>query len=105
MTKAVSILAPTTFGIYLFQDSDYFRKYIVAKQYAGYALKNPFIMVGLILLTGLVQFLIGFLIDKSRIILFNAAKMKQISNQIGSTIDDTVNKSIKWAEEYLKKDN
>lgn len=99
--KMISILAPTTFGIYLFQDSDYFRNIIVAKRYCEYAHRNPLIMVGLILLTGLSQFVLGFLIDKCRNGLFNVIKIKKISNRIGDVIDTMVNKANKWAGTHL----
>lgn len=101
MTKVISILAPTAFGIYLFQDSNYFRKYIVAGQYAGYALNNALIMVGLILLTGLIQFMIGFVIDKCRGALFNAIRIRKLSNRVGSIIDTRVDKTVKWIEKVL----
>ncbi len=101
MTKPISVLAPTTFGIYLFQDSDYFRKYIVAKQYAGYALKSPLAMIGSILFTGLVQFMMGFVIDKFRYFLFDAIKIKKLSEYLGGICDDAVKKIIQWTEKQL----
>ncbi len=101
MTKLIAIMAPTVFGIYLFQDSDYFRAYIVSGSYAGYARKTPLMMVGLILLTSLIQFLMGFVIDKCRAVLFNAIKIKNLSNRIGDVFDDGVNRTIKFVEERL----
>ena len=58
-------------------------------------------MVGLILLTGLSQFVLGFLIDKCRNGLFNVIKIKKISNRIGDVIDTMVNKANKWAGAHL----
>lgn len=99
MTKIISIIAPTTFGIYLFQDSDYFRKYIVAKRYVGYALNGPLIMIGFVFLTSLTHFLIGYLVDTIRNVLFGTIKLKTMSDRIGNTLDIVVNRLIKWLEE------
>ena len=101
MTKLITFLAPTAFGIYLFQDSNYFRKYIVAGQYVRYAHNNPLIMVSLILLTGLIQFLIGFIIDKCRGVLFNTIRIRKLSTRVGNIIDTTVDKTIVWTENRL----
>ena len=105
MTRLISIMVPTAFGIYLFQDSNYFRKYIVSGQYTGYAFRNPLEMVSLIILTGVVQFLISFIIDKCRCSLFKALRIKKISNLVGDVIDNTVNKTSQWIDRYLNADN
>ena len=99
--KLITLIAPTTFGIYLFQDSNYFREYIVAGRYAPYALKNPMIMVGLILLTGLVQFFIGFLADKCRILLFNLLGIKGLAERIGTFVDSEIAKTITRLETII----
>ena len=101
MTKLISITAQATFGIYLFQDSDYFRKYIVARHYTGYALKNPLIMVSFILLTGLVQFSMGLLVDKCRSFMFGAIHTKRLSDRVGGIIDGKVSTATKWLEKQL----
>ncbi len=99
--KLISFIAPTAFGIYLFQDSNYFREYIVAGRYVPYAFKNPLIMVGLILLAGLIQFIIGLLIDKCRIVLFNMLGIKKLSNRIGTLVDSIIVSIITRLEKLI----
>ena len=97
----VSFAAPATFGVYLFQDSDYLRKYFITGRYAPLAFENPVTLIALILGIGFIQFLIGLIIDKGRSVLFDAIRINGLANQIGKLIDNILYKSNLFAEKYL----
>ena len=86
-SKLVKTIAPLTFGIYLFHDNDYFRKYFMLDKFAFVNNYNIFVCILLIIVISLVIFVVSMIVEYIRNQLFRLLKIDSLIDKIASKID------------------
>lgn len=80
--KAVAFFAPAAFGVYLIHEEPLIRDTLMVGRFAGYLQLSPPGMVLSVLGTAFAIWLICSLIDRARLMLFSALKIRQLSDAI-----------------------
>lgn len=78
LTKVIKFFAPVSFGVYLFHEEPLIRDNFIINNFIGYLSLNPFIMVLAVLGTAIFIWLIGSLVDRIRLSIFNFLKVKEL---------------------------
>ena len=93
--RFVKVVAPLTFGIYLFQNNriiwDYLKNlFVFVKDY------NLLIVFVLVLLLALMVFAVGGVVDYLRVLLFKFLKMDKISSWISGKLLNVLGLIVRW---------
>lgn len=75
--KPIAIFSPAAFGVYLIHKQEYVAGFFIRGKFAHYLELNVFAMVGAVLLTAVVIFVVCILIDLVRCKVFKLLKIKQ----------------------------
>lgn len=78
LTKIIGFFAPLSFSVYLIHDEALIRAKFITDSFKGYASLNPVLMVLSIIGTALAIWLICSLIDKIRLLIFDALRIKKL---------------------------
>lgn len=80
--KFIKFFAPVSFGVYLLHEEPLIVDNFIKNAFVGYLSLNPILMILAVLGTALLIWLVGSLVDKLRILLFELLKVKNISKKI-----------------------
>lgn len=80
--KWVSVIAPATFGIYLFHVEPLFVRYFLTDKFAFIGKMSPFLIFPTVIGIAFCIFAVGVLTDKIRVIIFTILKIDIISKKI-----------------------
>lgn len=84
--KIISFFAPLSFGVYLIHDEYLIREKFIVDTFSVYASLNPVFMVLAVIGTALAIWFVCSLIDKIRLMIFNALKIKDFCVWIENSI-------------------
>lgn len=90
--KPIAFLAPVTFGVYIIHSHPIIWDEFMANRFVGYVNLHPIILVGAVLLTALVIFLICSFIDYVRIKVFNVLHVFYFCKNMDDKITAAVKK-------------
>lgn len=91
----IRFFAPLSFSVYLIHDEMLIREKLITDSFIGYASMNPLLMFLSIIGTALAIWLVCSLIDKIRLTIFNALKIKKLSVRTEKFIAKKINRIIK----------
>lgn len=86
LTKFISFFAQVSFGVYLLHEEPLIRDTFVHDAFVGYLSLNPVIMALAVIGTALGIWLVGSLVDRIRLFIFDLLKIKQLCIFIESKI-------------------
>ncbi len=78
LKKAVKIISPCAFGVYIIHAHPLLWDRLITYRYAHYIDYNPFVMILLVALTAIVMFVLFAFIDFIRLKIFEALKIRQL---------------------------
>lgn len=93
--KFIGFFAPLSFSVYLIHDELLIREQFITNSFIGYATMNPVLMFLSIISTALAIWLVCSLIDKIRLTIFNALKIKKLCVWTERFIAEKINRIIK----------
>lgn len=93
--KIIKFFAPLSFGVYLIHDEILIRNQFITDSFTGYASLNPVFMILAVIGTALAIWFVCSLIDKIRLIIFNALKIKELSVRTERFLAKKINHIIK----------
>lgn len=77
LIRFIKYFAPVSFGVYLFQEEPLIRETLIKNAFVHYLSFNPFVMSLAVIVTALCIWLIGSLIDRIRLTIFNVFKVRE----------------------------
>lgn len=86
LTKAIGVISPCAFGVYIIHAHPLLWDRLITYRYAHYITYNPAVMVLLVFLTALAMFAVFSLADFIRLKIFNALRIKQLLLKIEEKI-------------------
>ncbi len=86
LTKAIGVISPCAFGVYIIHAHPLLWDRLITYRYAHYITYNPVVMVLLVFLTALAMFAVFSLVDFIRLKIFNALRIKQLLLKIEEKI-------------------
>lgn len=85
INKLISILSPATLGVYLVHTNSFSFGYLLKDAFSAFASYNPLLLVGIIILTSLLIYLICTIIDLGRIQLFKLLRIHKLCAVLENT--------------------
>mgnify|MGYP004611784031 CR=1 FL=1 len=82
MIKFIAFFSPISFGVYLFHEEPLIREHFISGKFVDYLSKNFISCMLHIIITVIVIWLVGSLVDKIRLILFELLRIDQFSDWI-----------------------
>lgn len=95
MIRFTKFFAPISFGVYLGHELKVMREAILVDKFCAYADMNIFLMVLAVLFTALAFWFVFSMVDKLRLILFDAIKIRKFCDTIGTKIENLTNRLLK----------
>lgn len=95
MIRFTKFFAPVSFGVYLIHELKVVREVILVDRFCGYADQNIFLMLLLVLLTSLMLWFVCSMVDKLRLMFFDAIKVRNFCECIGEKIENLTNRLLK----------
>lgn len=92
--KFIGFFAPLSFSVYLIHDEFLIREQFITDSFIGYATMNPVLMFLSIISTALAIWLVCSLIDKIRLTIFNALRIKKLSVKTERFLAEKINRII-----------
>lgn len=93
--KFIGFFAPLSFSVYLIHDNLLIRNQFITDSFIGFASMNPALMLLSVIATALAIWFVCSLIDKIRLTIFNALKIKNLSVRAESFFAEKINRIIK----------
>lgn len=91
MRKAISFLAPATFGVFLIHDQSAIRHYLIYEAFAWYGKCAPPKMILLVVTTVLTVYLLCSVIDRGRFWIFNKLGVKKLCVRLTKRMQNIMN--------------
>ena len=84
----INFFAPVTFGAYLVHEEPLIREAFISGAFAKYLSYAPIQMVGAVIGTAFMIWLIGSLVDRIRLLIFDILKVRKLCNVIDTAIEN-----------------
>ena len=90
--KIISFFAPLTFGVYLFHEQPLIRSILIVDKFGWMTTLHPAVMIASVVGIGVAIWLVGSLVDRVRLFLFDALRVRRLCDFICAKVSSAISR-------------